>query len=394
MEQRRMSLKMEFVQRAMQQHVRMSPLCREFRISRQTGYKWLKRFKADGYDGLEECSRRPNSSPLSTAEDVVMGILELREAHPKLGPKKLAPMLRSKFGVASPSVATIARVLRRFNKVRQRSKFRRLSIPERAPKVRLSAPNDLWTVDFKGWWRARDGERCEPLTVRDGFSRYVLAVKVLPAPCLEATQRVFRDLFVRFGLPKAIHVDNGNPFINVQARGGLTRLSAWWVSLGIAVVRSRPGCPQDNGGHERMHRDMAEELQALPAGSRPAQQRACDKWRLFFNNVRPHEALKGKTPHEVYKRSERRPERQQPLYAPSWVVRTVTKDGAINVNSAQAFIGTALSGFRVGLQPLSHGRFNVWLYAMDLGVVELGISPIVTDEVSQRFLARYGRGAA
>lgn len=262
------------------------------------------------------------------------------------------------------------------------------------PNIAASRCNELWTVDFKGWWRARDGERCEPLTVRDAFSRFVLALKVLPGTSLEATRAVFVDLFRRYGVPNAIQVDNGTPFINVQARGGLTRLSAWWISLGITVVRSRPGCPQDNGAHERMHRDIKEDLQVLPADSRAAQQRACDRWKTDFNHVRPHEALGGKTPAEVYKRSERRLRQSRCLYPPSWVVRTVTNAGAINVNSGQAIAGTALCGQRVGLEPLESGRYRLWFHAVDLGVVELGIPSIVADEVSQRFLARYGRRAA
>lgn len=389
-----MSLKMDFVRKAMKQHVRMSPLCREFGISRETGYKWLNRYKREGYDGLEERSRRPKRSPLATAEELVLSILELREAYPRRGPKKLFVQLQRKFGAVTPSVATIARVLRRFGKVRQRSKFRRLSIVERPPSFVPSASNELWTVDFKGWWRAQDGDRCEPLTVRDAYSRYVLALKVLAGTSLEPTKAVFVQLFRRFGVPQAIQVDNGTPFINMRARGGLTQLSAWWISLGITVIRSRPGCPQDNGGHERMHRDIREDLQALPEGSRAMQQRTCDQWKQEFNRVRPHEALRGKTPAEIYKRSERRPHLTHYLYPPSWVVRTVTEKGAINMNHAQAYAGLALQGRRVGLEPLTNGRFKLWFHTVELGDLEFGISDTVTDDVSQSFLARYRRKAA
>jgi len=371
----------------------MAALCREFKISRQTGYKWLRRFRKDGFDGLEQLSRRPKTCPLATAEDLVFAILELREAHPREGPKKLFVRLQRKFGDATPSVATIARVLRRFGLVRQRSRFRRLSIVERAPSVRASTCNELWTVDFKGWWRARDGQRCEPLTVRDAHSRFVLALKVLPSPSLEATRAAFEDLFRRYGVPQYILVDNGTPFINVRARGGLTRLSAWWISLGITVIRSRPGCPQDNGGHERMHRDVRADLQAFPAGTRAAQQRACDRWRQHFNQVRPHEALGGKTPGELYKRSERRPHQSSYLYPPGWVVRTVTDHGALNVNGAQVSAGLALRRHRVGLEPLGGAQYRLWFRNVDLGPVELGIPTIVADEVSEQFLARRKKAA-
>src|ERR1700737_1381484 len=178
MEQRKMSLKIEFIEKAIRPDARMSVLCREYRISRETGYKWLTRYKREGPDGLEERSRRPKSSPLATAEELVLAVIEIRDAYPRRGPKKLFVQLQRKFGSQTPSIATIARILRRFGKVRQRSRFRRLSIVESAPTFPGLTCNEIWTVDFKGWWRAGDGQRCEPLTVRDAYSRYVLAINV------------------------------------------------------------------------------------------------------------------------------------------------------------------------------------------------------------------------
>ena len=387
-----MTLKMEFVKKALKRHAKMAGLCREYGISRETGYKWLNRYKQQGADGLEEQSRRPTSSPLATAEDLVLAILDAREAHPRRGPKKLFVQLQRKFGEATPSVATIARVLRRFGLVRQRSRYRRLSIVERAPSVRAEACNDIWTFDFKGWWRARDGQRCEPLTVRDAFSRFVFASKVMESPSLEGVRAVCEALFRRYGVPLFIQVDNGTPFINVQSRGGLTRLSAWWISLGITVIRSRPGCPQDNGGHERMHRDMREDLQASPAGSLAAQQRACDKWRHEFNHVRPHEALKGKTPAELYKPSERRPHPQHYIYPPDWVIRTVTDKGQVNMNGAQFVAGLGLARHRVALEPLGGMQYRLWFHKMDLGPVDVGMPNSVVDEVSGQFISRRRKG--
>ena len=382
-----MSLKMDFVKAAMRPGKRMTALCREYGISRETGYKWLNRFKREGADGLEEQSRRPVSSPLATAEELVLAVLELREAYPRRGPRKLVIQLQRKFGDQTPSAATVARILRRFGKVRQRSRFRRLSIVERAPTIRATQCNEIWTVDFKGWWRARDGARCEPLTVRDAFSRFILAVKLLANPTAAAVRAVFEQLFRRYGVPRIIQVDNGTPFINVRARGGLTRLSAWWISLGITVVRSRPGCPQDNGAHERMHRDMSDDLQSVPSGSRAAEQRACDCWRQEFNHVRPHDALSGKVPADVYKRSERRMHAQRCLYPAHWVVRTVTDGGAVNVRNAQISAGLALVRQRVGLEPLTDLTYRLWFHNVDLGVVELGLSSHVVDEVSEAYLS-------
>jgi len=384
-----MSQKLEFVERAVKPGARMSALCREYGISRETGYKWLNRFKRDGAEGLEERSRRPHASPLATAEEVVAAILELRERYPRRGPKKLFVLLGQRLGAGTPSVATIARVLKRFGMVRRRSRFgRAVSVVEARPDVRATAPNEVWTVDFKGWWRSRDGERCEPLTVRDAFSRFVLAIEVMASPSMDGVRRTFEALFKKYGVPQAIQVDNGVPFINVQARGGLTRLSAWWVSLGIRVVRSRPGCPQDNGAHERMHRDMRADLQAFPSGSRSAEQRACNRWRVEFNCVRPHEALGGKTPAELYKPSERRPVTTKFIYPPDWIVRTVTDTGAVNVSGAQLQAGLALARHRIALQPLAGGSHRMWFRGLDLGTVELPPSTATIDAAALAHLTR------
>lgn len=384
-----MSQKIEFVERAMKPGARISGLCREYGISRETGYKWLNRFKREGADGLEERSRRPQATPLATAEDLVAAVLKLRERFPRRGPKKLFGLLQKQFGPVTPSVATIARILKRFGMVRRRSRFARVvSIEEKRPSMRAAAPNELWSVDFKGWWRTQDGERCEPLTVRDAFSRFVLAIKVVSSTAMPAVRRTFEDLFRKYGVPQAIQCDNGVPFINVQARGGLTRLSAWWVSLGIQVVRSRPGCPQDNGAHERMHRDMRADLQAYPAASLLAEQRACDRWRLEFNRVRPHEALGGKTPSELYVRSERRPHKTKYMYPPEWLVRTVTEHGVANIGGAQVQAGLALVRERVALEPLGGARHRLWFRELDLGTVDLPLPNIVIDAVVQAHLRR------
>lgn len=382
-----MALKMEFVERAAKPGARISTLCREFGISRETGYKWLNRFKREGPDGLEERSRRPRATPLATAEDAVVAVLKMREAYPRRGPKKLFAMLQRKLGAATPSVATIARILNRLGMVRRKSRFpRQMSIVERPPELRASACNDVWSVDFKGWWRARDGQRCEPLTVRDAFSRYVLAIRVFKTPSLLETRRAFEALFRKHGLPRVIQCDNGTPFINVLARGGLTQLSAWWVSLAIRVVRSRPGCPQDNGAHERMHRDMSADLQAFPSGSLLAEQRACDRWRQEFNHVRPHEALGGKTPAELYKRSDRTPVRTTYLYAPGWLVRTVKENGALRISGVQVHAGKALVRERVALEPLGGGTHRLWFRDLDLGVVELPVPNAVIDSAVARHI--------
>jgi transposase InsO family protein len=244
-------------------------------------------------------------------------------------------------------------------------------VVERAPELTAKAPNDIWTIDFKGWWRATDGSRCDPLTVRDAYSRFVLALVLLPRTTGAEVQRVLTQLFRRYGVPKAIQCDNGSPFICVRSTAGLTRLSAWWVSLGIRIVRSRGGCPQDNGGHERMHLDIAADLQSVPEATTRLQQRACDRWRQEFNHVRPHDALQGKTPAELYKASPSRLRIRPLCYPPGWVVRRISDSGLFGSAENGTYVSKALAGYVVGLQPVEGLRYRAWFYDVDLGEIEL-----------------------
>lgn len=371
-----MSQKQEFVERAAKGES-MSALCREFGVSRQTGHKWLKRFKERGYEGLEERSRRPKSSPLASAEELVMATLAAREAHPRWGPYKLHVLLRRRFGEQTPSKRTIARILTRANQVRERRKRSPVSVVERAPTVVAQAPNDVWTADFKGWWRTLNGERCEPLTVRDAFSRYLLAVEVCSTKKRDV-RPVFERLFQRYGVPKAIQCDNGTPFVAVQARAGMSNLSAWWVSLGIRLVRSRPGCPQDNGGHERMHSEVRADVQAHPTETRQQQQRVIDRWRQEFNHVRPHQALDGKTPAEVYKVVEkRRPVPKAFAYPKHFYVLTVGGTGRVAFRGDSIPVGTPFRELPIGVEVIDAMHVRLWLHDLDLGIVET--MPTVDD---------------
>ncbi len=366
-----MTQKLQFVDRASAPGANVSALCREFGISRQTGHKWLRRFREASYPGLVEESRRPVTSPLTTAEELVVRIVELRDWHPTWGADKISRILRRAHGEDAPSRSTVARILSRLGKVRRRRPRVRIWTVDERPHVEVNGPNDLWTIDFKGWWLARNGERCEPLTVRDAFSRKVLAVVLLAWPRLNHVQRVLTALFERHGLPAAMLNDNGSPFVCTRARAGLSRLGAWLISLGICLYRSRPGCPQDNGGHERMHRDLSE-LQLKPAASRRAQQRECERWMVEFNEVRPHDALAGKTPAEVYRDSERRSlQPLAPSYPPGWETRHVSKGGTITVNGDHVFVSSALVGQIIGLKQEGVLRWRARFFEVDLGTLEI-----------------------
>lgn len=364
-----MSLKIEFVERAAAGE-KIAPLCREFGISRTAGHKWFKRYKEQGFEGLEEESRRPRSAPLATAEELVLAALQAREAHPRWGARKLYVLLRRRFGDETPKVRTIARILKRADKVRERRKRSPISVIEQAPTVKATAPNDVWTADFKGWWRVLDGTRCEPLTVRDAHSRFVIAMVACPMT-VDAVRQIFEQLFRRHGVPKAIQCDNGTPFICVRARAGLSGLSAWWVSLGIRVVRSRPGCPQDNGGHERMHADVCAEVQSKPAATIVEQQRLLDRWRQEFNQVRPHDALGGKTPAEVYKVTERRRAVVKAYeYPKHFYVRRVNSMGHVHFRRDQCSVGKPFAALEVGIEIIDAMRVRFWLHELDLGLFE------------------------
>ena len=361
---------MEFVERA-EKGETVASLASEFGISRAAGYKWLKRHKEEGFDGLEEKSRRPKSVPLATAEDIVLAVLALRKDHSTWGPRKLRVVLRRKLKSDTPSERTIARILKRADKIRQRRKRRPINVVEFAPNTTSKHPNDIWTVDFKGYWRARNGERCDPLTIRDAFSRYVL-LALHSSSTLDAVKAAFQRLFRQHGLPNAIQCDNGEPFVCVTARGGLSRLSAWWVSLGIRLIRSRPGCPQDNGGHERMHADIAAEIESEPGASAEVEQRRLARWRQVFNHVRPHDALDGKTPAEIYKVTDRRPFRAVRYSYPEQMYRRrVSKNGRVGLKQETYFVGQALAGFDVGIELLDPMHARIWFHSLDLGILEL-----------------------
>ena len=378
-----MSLKIEFAERV-EKGEPIAQLCREYRISRTTGHKWAKRFAERGYDGLEDASRRPKTAPLATAEDIVLAVLAVREAHPRWGPRKLEVVLRRRFGEQTPSERTIARILQRAQKVQKRRRRRPLSVVERAPEVGATNPNDVWTVDFKGSWRTADGQRCDPLTVRDAASRFVLAA-TLCRTSTAAVRAAFEGLFRRHGVPGAIQCDNGVPFVSVRSPGGLSALSAWWVSLGIRLVRSRPACPQDNGGHERMHSDIAAEVERRGAGTRKTQQGELDKWRQEFNHVRPHQALGGKTPAEVYRPASKRPAVVRRYRYPSTMSTVrVFKNGNFRLRGDAYFLSTALAGMLIGLEPIDAIHLRVWLRDLELGVTEVApqVSPALYAQPS------------
>ena len=272
-------------------------LCREHGISPKTGYKWKDRFLNNGLAGLEDESRRPQSHADELSEAVVCEMVLLKQAHTHWGPRKIRDLYERRHPGATPSESSFKRVLERAGLTKPRKTRRAADNGRLSSGKQAAGPNDVWTVDFKGWWMGEGGQRVEPLTVRDEFSRMVLEMRAVSSCRNEVIRPCFERLFEKHGLPGAIRSDNGPPFASNNAILGLSRLSVWWLALGIDLERGRPGCPQDNGAHERMHLDIRRELQSGKIGR---DQNAFDLWRHEYNNERPHEALAMKRPAEIY----------------------------------------------------------------------------------------------
>ena len=363
-ETQKMDQRKEFVLKAINSS-NFRELCREYGISAKTGYKWRERFIEQGMAGVTERSRRPLSHAGQLSEGVVCEIVRLKQAHPRWGPRKIQAVYARKHPGAIPSESSFKRVLERAGMTEPR----RLKQLERSGRIscgfQAEQPNDIWTVDFKGWWRSAQGLRVEPLTVRDQYSRMILDMRVLSDARTESVRHCFERLFERYGMPRAIRSDNGAPFAAANALLGLTRLSVWWLALGIDLDRNRPGCPQDNGGHERMHRDIWSELEVHRAEG----QAAFDVWREEFNTERPHEALGMQVPAEVYRRSARNYEGTPEDLDYGWLPtrRVKKRQGTIRHRSEHIFISTALAGWSVGLSQRPDGLLEVWFSKLLLG---------------------------
>lgn len=356
----------EFAMRAIEAS-NFRELCQEYGISTKTGYKWRQRFLERGFAGMNELSRRPKSHADELKEGVVCEIVKLRCAHPTWGARKLRKVYE-RMNAEVPSESSFKRVLDRAGlveprRVRPRAESGRLFTGRRA-----QSPNEVWTVDFKGWWRVANGCRCEPLTLRDEFSRYVLDVRAVGDARTETIRSCFERIFEQNGLPEAIRSDNGSPFAGINSVLGLSRLSAWWVALGIDLERGRKGCPQDNGAHERLHLDIQRELRGRHV---PDQQASFDEWRRTFNHERPHEAIGMKCPAEVYGSSSRKYQGSpEDLSYETPETRRVNKVGMIRWRKEPVFITTALAGWSVGLAPSGPERWEVWFGRLLLGHLE------------------------
>ena len=343
-----------------------SETCRRYGISRPTGYKWLERAE-EGLPALADRSRRPLSCSHATSPELVERILEIKKLR-GWGARKIRRVLKNDPSLASlPSVDTVHRILERHGLV-QRGKARRRQTHPGPPLPFPEHPNGTWTADFKGEFRTLDGNLCFPLTVQDGYSRFLLDCRGMLRLDLEATMRRFRHLFREFGMPERIRTDNGAPFAS-RALGRISRLSMWWVGLGITPEFIEPGKPQQNPRHERMHRDLKREVTRPPRANLKAQQLAFNQWRRIYNFERPHESLGMETPAAIYQPSTRAfNEQPGPIEYPAhFEVRYVSGDSTIRWKCRKVFVSYLLHRHHVGLEQIADGVWSVFFGSVHLG---------------------------
>jgi putative transposase len=352
----------------------MTELCEQFGISRKTGYKLLHAYEREGPSGLVERSRRPHSSPNATGSDVVTAVLACRKDHPRWGPKKLRAYLqhhrpRLRRADRWPGVSTVARILAKHGCVDVSSSPGRRRWPSVAAAKRApgTAPNMVWTVDYKGEFRTSNGQWCYPLTVMDAFSRYLLACQGFLGPTDAATRMAFRRAFDIFGLPERIRSDNGTPFAGPGV-AGLSPLAVWWIRLGIGIERIDRGHPEQNAEHERMHRTLKAETTRPPAANLRQQQRRFVTFQREYNTQRPHEALAFEVPATRYGVSPRAYPRRLPSieYPGHFEVRRVYSHGDIRWGNRRLFLSQALANEYIGLEEISDGIWDLCFASMRL----------------------------
>jgi putative transposase len=362
------SERMRFVLEVQRGERTIADACRIAGVSRKTGYKWLARYEEGGALALQDRPRAPHTHPNAIALDMKAMLLDARQLHPSWGAGKLLAWLGRRYPkVAFPAASTVSELLKRAGLVKPRKRTPRVPAYAR-PFMHAAEPNDLWSADFKGHFRTTDGHYCYPLTISDGFSRYLLLCRGLLNPTNEGVRPWFERVFREYGLPLAIRTDNGPPFAS-RALGGLSELSIWWLRLGIRPERIEPGCPQQNGRHERLHRTLKRESTQPPRASLRAQQHAFEHFRTEYNDERPQQALGQYTPADFFQPSSRQYPSRVPevQYPRGFVVRRVRYAGTIKWQGRFVYVSTALRGEPVGLYQTHEDGWNVYFGSLELG---------------------------
>lgn len=369
-ETKAMNERVKFIASYLSEEETITELCRSFGISRKTGYKWIDRYESGGVAALEDRDRAPSIHPNAIEEQMVSRILAIRKKHPRWGPRKLLVILkRQDEHLVYPAASTIGEILKRGGLISEkRRRFRNSPYSDRLGGY--DRPNAIWCADFKGHFPVGE-QRCHPVTISDGFSRYLLKCHALSRPLFAQTRKVFESAFKEFGLPEAIRTDNGAPF-STLAPGGLSKLAVWWIRLGIRPERIQPGRPDQNGRHERMHSTLKSETAKPPRGSLRAQQKAFDIFRSEYNYIRPHEGIGQVTPASKYEPSKRPyPSKlPEPEYPSHFSLAKAYPNGVISMGTSQWYISGCLAGEVVGLEQINQDRWKVYFGPIPLGIID------------------------
>lgn len=339
-------------------------------VRRSCAYKWVGRYREEGWEGLEERSRRPERSPFQTPQEEVDELLDLKRRHPEYGPAKLVAMLDELHGEHVMAPSTAGRILDRHGEVKKRRPRQRSAGAIEHPPYEISGAGDSATTDYKGQFRMGNRGLCYPLTMCDPFSRYVMVIEAIGSTQTDPARAAFERAFREYGVPRQIISDNGTPFCSAKSLGGLTRLSRWWIELGVTPVRIEPGRPDQNAIHERMHRTLKAWIRRHPQASLRSQQRTFDAFRHEFNHVRPHQSLGQKPPATAFRSY--RPYRSRPLieYDTNMDVRTVRSNGEIKWEGTAIFLSEVLIGAKVGLLPVGERIWSIYFGSVRLGYLD------------------------
>lgn len=361
--------RLRFVAERLSGEASMAELCDVYGISRKTGYKWLSRYEAEGPAGLADRSHAPLRHGRATAPELVEKIVELRRARPNWGPRKIVAKLEQEHpSLGWPSHSVAGELLKRAGLVSARRQRRRAP-PRPGELTCAERPNHVWAVDHKGWVRLGDGQRCEPFTITDSYSRFLVALSAGGSTRESEARPVLQRAFAEYGLPEVILSDNGSPFA-CAGTTGLTSLSIWWAKLGIRHERIRPGKPQENGRHERFHRTLLEAM-SPPSADRQAQVERFELFRSDYNTQRPHQALGQLPPTSFFKPSPRPiPERlPEPDYPSATTLRRVRSNGEVKWAGDLIHICSALAGEIIAFEPSNRG-WTVWFYKTPIGLLD------------------------
>lgn len=367
-----MEQRIQFIMAVLDGTYSMHELCCRHGISRKTGYKWLSRYLEGGIEALTDHSRAPHRHPHEIMVSVKQAILAVKERFPGWGAPKIRIRLERDYPEWDhyPAVSTIGLFLHHQHLTGRRKRHHRAS-PTALPLTQGHCVNQVWCADFKGHFKTADGSRCNPLTISDHASRYLLCCRHVDPMRYDPVRACFERVFRQYGLPEVIRTDNGSPFASVGL-GGLSRLSYWWIRLGIYPERIEPGHPEQNGRHERMHKTLKADTVTSPAKTLAAQQARFNAFQKDYNEERPHEALQMRTPSECYYRSPREyPSRLPPVTYPDRMrVRRVKSSGEIKLDNKWLYIAQSLAGELVGIEPFEEECCRLWYCNYLLGQID------------------------